>query len=177
MLCDECRKNPASVHISRIVNNQKIERHLCSVCAEKYGSGHFTFEPTFSINSLLAGLLNQELGYSPGTQPISTRERCDHCGCSFDDFRQSGRLGCSECYVVFAPKLESILRRIHGSSNHTGKVPVRSGGRVRNKEKINKMRSDLQKYIAREEFEKAAEIRDAIRELEQTEGDQDNQGN
>lgn len=174
MLCDECKKHPATVHISRIVNNQKLERHLCSACAEKYGGGHFTFEPTFSINSLLAGLLNQGLGYPQGTMPASTRERCENCGCSFEDFRQSGRLGCSECYATFATELEPILRRIHGSSNHTGKVPERSGGRALQKREIDKLRAELQKYIDREEFEKAAEIRDAIRNMEYLENKDSN---
>ena len=169
MLCDECRKNPATVHISRVVNNQKTEKHLCSLCAEKFSGVHFTFEPTFSINSLLAGLLNQEVDYMTVSGQVSTKERCENCGCSFDDFRQSGRLGCSECYAVFASRLEPILRRIHGSSNHTGKVPARSGGKAHIRKKIDKLRTDLQRYIEKEEFEKAAEVRDAIKEMETTE--------
>jgi protein arginine kinase activator len=166
MLCDECKKNAATVHISRVVNNEKQEWHLCPACAEKHGSFQFPLEPTFSINSLLAGLLNQEMDYTGGTVQIPARERCENCGCSFADFRQTGRLGCSECYAVFAPKLEPILRRIHGSSNHTGKVPARSGGRARHRREIDRLRAELQKLIDREEFEKAAEIRDAIREME-----------
>jgi len=172
MLCDECKKYYATVHIARTVNNQKVERHLCSICAEKFGGMYFTFEPTFTINSLLAGLLNQEVGYGPGAKVVSTRERCENCGFSYDDFRQTGRLGCSECYAVFAAQLEPILRRIHGSSNHTGKVPLRTGGKAKIRREIDRLRADLQKYIGREEFEKAAEIRDAIKEIELEENDQ-----
>ncbi len=176
MLCDECKKNPATVHITRIVNNQKVERHLCSVCAEKYGGMHFPFEPTFSINSLLSGLLNQGVDYGPGAESQSHKERCENCGCSFEDFKQTGRLGCSECYRVFAPNIEPILRRIHGSSNHSGKVPLRYEGQIHASRKIDTLRAKLAKLIEKEEFEEAAAVRDEIKELEKEDLDRNQKG-
>lgn len=37
MICDECHINPATVHVTRIVNGKKVIRHLCAQCAEKLG--------------------------------------------------------------------------------------------------------------------------------------------
>jgi len=36
------------------------------------------------------------------------------------DFRDSGRLGCDQCYVSFDTHLRDLLRRLHGSSQHVG---------------------------------------------------------
>jgi ATP-dependent Clp protease ATP-binding subunit ClpC len=37
MLCQKCKTRPASVHITKIVNNKKVERHLCGQCAADEG--------------------------------------------------------------------------------------------------------------------------------------------
>jgi len=37
MLCQKCKIRPVSVHITKIVNGKKVERHLCSQCAAEEG--------------------------------------------------------------------------------------------------------------------------------------------
>ncbi|HVN67833.1 MAG TPA: Clp protease N-terminal domain-containing protein, partial [Candidatus Sulfotelmatobacter sp.] len=37
MICEKCHIRPATVHITKIVNGKKIERHLCSICAAEEG--------------------------------------------------------------------------------------------------------------------------------------------
>lgn len=37
MLCDNCKKNEATVHMTRVVNGKKSERHLCNACAKQQG--------------------------------------------------------------------------------------------------------------------------------------------
>jgi ATP-dependent Clp protease ATP-binding subunit ClpC len=37
MICQKCKVNPASVHITKIVNGKKVERHLCGQCAAEEG--------------------------------------------------------------------------------------------------------------------------------------------
>lgn len=166
MLCEECKKRSATVHVTKIVNNQKTDKHLCSECAEHQGGSHFSFEPSFSINHLLAGLLKQEMGYGPVPDAVQTKKECRGCGCSFEEFRKTGRVGCSECYTAYADKMEPILRRIHGSSNHTGKVPLRSGEEARRRREVEKLKAELKRCIASEKFEEAASIRDKIKALE-----------
>src|ERR1051325_3908863 len=46
--------------------------------------------------------------------------RCPECGSTLRDFRDSGRLGCDQCYVSFDVHLRDLLRRLHGSSQHVG---------------------------------------------------------
>ncbi|MFA5113395.1 MAG: AAA family ATPase [Candidatus Margulisiibacteriota bacterium] len=37
MICQSCKINPATVHITKIINGKKVERHLCGQCAAAEG--------------------------------------------------------------------------------------------------------------------------------------------
>jgi len=115
------------------------------------------------IQSFLAGLLEQGaapvLQAAPGTQ-------CANCGLSYRDFSRAGRLGCSQCYERFGERLDPVLRRIHSSSQHTGKVPARSGSTIKLRRDLHELRELLLRAVRAEEFERAAALRDEIRELE-----------
>ncbi|QSQ08326.1 Protein-arginine kinase activator protein [Koleobacter methoxysyntrophicus] len=165
MLCEECGKRPASVHITKVVNGEKTERHLCEECARELEDFSFSFQPNFTIHNLLAGLLDSAKE-SPIGVNISQKIQCPFCGMTFNQFSQYGRFGCSQCYGSFHGRIEPILRRIHGSHVHTGKVPRRTGGKIRLKKEIDKLKRQLEQAVKKEEFEKAAELRDKIRELE-----------
>jgi protein arginine kinase activator len=168
MLCEECKKEPATVHLTKVINNQKYEKNLCQQCAKEDGESDFPFEPKYSINNLLAGLLNFEpsAGARPQKAPCGI-PMCENCHMSYAEFSRNGRLGCSVCYTYFMQPLEPLLRRVQGRTQHAGKVPNRTGGALMVKNKIQQLRQELQRYISREEFEKAAEVRDQIKELEQ----------
>ena len=171
MFCQECNKVPATVHLTKIVNDKKTETHLCQQCASEKGELEFAFEPKFPIHHFFAGLLDFDGFETPVGIPGKTKIQCNNCGLTYAQFSQIGRLGCSDCYESFGEKLNSLLRRIHGSTRHTGKVPQRSGSAIKVKKELEQLRKDMQKKIADEEFEEAARIRDKIRELEKdTEG-------
>jgi len=163
MLCQECRKRPANVHVTRITNGRRTELHLCQECARERGQPEFVVEPQFPIQSFLAGLLD------PGAPPfikLPAPATCAYCGLTYQEFARSGRLGCSSCYERFGERLDPVLRRIHGSSHHGGKVPTRSGGAVRLRRNLQELREALARAVQAEEFEKAAQLRDEIRNLE-----------
>jgi protein arginine kinase activator len=150
--------------MTRIMNNKKEQIHLCAQCARE--QGELNFEP-FSVQSLLAGLLGSGFVYpafeqkpKPESQPI-----CQNCGTSFADFTHTGRLGCAQCYETFREALNPLLRRIHGSVYHTGKVPRCLGRQVHTRRGLAELQEQLQRFIEREEYEQAAVIRDKIREL------------
>lgn len=163
MLCQECGEKPATVHLTRITNGKKTELHLCESCARE--KGELGFEPAFALQHLLAGLLNQDgAGAASKTEPVV---RCSRCGMTYADFVRKGRLGCSHCYVELGERMEPLLRRIHGSNTHTGKLPRRGGQRARLRREVVDLRGELSEAVSREAFEEAARLRDRIRELEQ----------
>jgi UvrB/uvrC motif. len=171
MLCDDCQKRPATLHFTKIVNGEKTEIHLCQVCAQE--KGHlFMFNPSsnLSINNLLAGLFQLNPNMQEKTQESYTSYdllQCQVCGMTFSQFLKIGRFGCEHCYETFADQLTPILKRLHGGNwKHSGKIPKRSGGALYIKKKIDQLKETLQTLIEREEFEKAAEVRDEIRMYE-----------
>lgn len=163
MVCDECRLREATVHLTQIINGKKTERHLCPQCARKH-EAEFFLEPQFSIHNLLAGLL--EGTWQP---PAGAAQdlRCSRCGLRYREFARTGLLGCSHCYDEFKQQLEPVLRRIQGQVRHRGKVPSRAGSHLRLGRQLDQLRAQLREAVAREEYERAARLRDEIRALEQ----------
>lgn len=161
MLCDICGKNQATVHLTEIVDDQMNELHLCEDCARQKSA---QMEQQFGLSDLLAGLT--DFGKTGKKESEVIDVKCPNCGLTYADFRKIGRLGCSECYVAFKKYLAPLLKRIHGSSQHIGKEPVKTGKAAKKKPDIQELRQSLQKAIGDEEFEEAARIRDQIKQLE-----------
>lgn len=162
MFCDECKEKPATVHLTQMFNGKTVETHLCEACATKKGA--MIFDGKFSIPNLLGSFLGHNLSIQG--LPSAPRVSCPNCGMDFNDITHTGKLGCAECYSAFEEALEPTLRRIHGNSQHIGKIPSRGGGKVLIKKKIEEMKGLLQEAVSKEQYEKAAEIRDSIKELE-----------
>ncbi len=165
MICQECGQETATVHITKSLNGRKSELHLCRRCAQAHDELDFSFEPQFSLHNFFGSLLGESLR---GSREALRRSKvqCPVCALTFAQFSQIGRLGCSECFRAFDEQLAPLLRRIHGSSRHTGKVPRRSQGAIRFARELERLREELRLAVQREEFEKAAELRDRIRALE-----------
>lgn len=171
MLCQYCNERPAKLHMTKIENNQKKELHLCEICAQEYDQSEFNFEQPFPLQNILPGLIQLDLGglkegKSKKESSAQPREKCQNCGLTYQEFARRGQFGCSDCYTQFDDQLRPILKRIHGSTGHSGKVPKRSGGTLRIKRRISELKEELQRCIHREEFERAAQIRDEIKALE-----------
>lgn len=165
MLCGRCHERQATVFFTKIVGGEKSAYHLCEVCAEEQGQLFVSSSNGFPFNQLLSGLLNLES--SPGyTAPSAAAAKCNVCGMSYAQFTKLGRFGCPHCYESFAARLEPLLRRIQSNSTHTGKIPARSGERVKLQKSLARLRRDLRQAVELEQFERAAEIRDEIRTLE-----------
>ena len=85
---------------------------------------------------------------------------------SYDEFKKVGKLGCENCYQVYGDKLMPILRRLHGNVQYNGKLPKKIYETVKVSKEIDILKAELENAIKSEEYEKAAEIRDKIRALE-----------
>jgi protein arginine kinase activator len=171
MQCDICQKNPATVHLTEIIDDQMNELHLCEECAHKKSAA---MEQQFGLSDLLAGLAGFE---KQKDEKEGLALKCPNCGMTFKDFKKIGRLGCGECYGAFRSFLGPLLKRIHGSNMHCGKAPgsriakltrrkaeaVKPAGKL---DEIQELRIKLQKAVETEAYEEAAKLRDQIRELE-----------
>ena len=162
--CQECGKRPATLHFTKIVNGDKTELHICEACAREKGELVPGTPGGFSIHNLLSGLLDfDQTGAGAAKSAVL---KCENCGMTHAQFSKIGRFGCSECYRYFADRLDPLFKRVHGNTVHMGKVPKRSGGKLRTKREIERLKREMQRKIEVEDFEAAARLRDQIRALE-----------
>ena len=164
MTCDLCSKNPATVHLTEVIQGQTRELHLCQSCAKKKG---IDAVQDFGLTGLLAGLTNFGLKPPAKSSVAGKQPPCSKCGMTYEDFRKSGRLGCAACYDTFRRYLVPLLRRIHGSTQHLGKQPVTpAAGRkaaAASHETLTQLKERLKTAVAKESYEEAAILRDKIR--------------
>ena len=168
MLCDECGKNKATVHLTEIINDQISKLNLCEVCAKERGQD---VEQHFGVADLLAALSDTNKGTTlPGGAPVP-KIKCFSCGLTYEDFRKIGRLGCGDCYDAFKVSLAPLLKRIHGSTQHICKSPnpvalkeFKANSKIQ--EELEVTKANLQVAVKNEEFEEAASLRDKIKFLE-----------
>lgn len=157
MLCRNCGRNDATIHLKRIINGEATEINLCSVCGKALGiTDGF---PVFLPVSGFSGSLFSERGY------VQTGVVCEKCGFTFDDIVRTGMPGCPECYRVFGDKLASAVRKIHGRSKYCGKIPGGADEETRREHKINLLKAELNAAIDEQNFERAALLRDEIRRI------------
>lgn len=164
MLCQECNKRQATVHLTQIVNNKKSELHICEKCAAKH-SNFMNITP-FSINDLLASFMDFNFN---DAQPSLVKQnvlKCGSCGMEYSRFKKIGRVGCKDCYKYFINELRPILGKFQGKPEHTGKVPKKAGIGMSLSKKIQELKTELKKAVDEEAYEQAAVIRDKIKEYE-----------
>lgn len=92
---------------------------------------------------------------------------CAKCGYTWKEFIATGFLGCVECYQHFNDLLSQLIAKNQGQVRHQGKCPARGSGPIRIRRQIVTLRNELEKSVHEENFEKAANIRDQIKALEQ----------
>ncbi len=157
--CDKCDK-PATIHLTEIVGGEKLEKHLCEDCAEAEG---ITIKANIPISQLLEDFVLQTVGESEPGRELT----CEVCGLTFSEFRQKGLLGCPNDYDAFEAELLPTLTRLQGgATQHVGKVPRRAGITQQKQTMILRLRAQLKQAITAEEYERAAKLRDQIKQAQ-----------
>lgn len=163
MKCQYCDAT-ATVHLTTLENNKKKEMHLCQECAEEHEvlQGQ---EQQLNLPTIVQTLLGQHVDAE--TDALA-RQTCPHCGIRYMELRSEGRLGCPHDYEVFQTGLQRMLKRIHRSVTHKGKVPVHHQHSLAQQRQLTELREQLTEAIQREAYEEAALIRDLLREKDTT---------
>ncbi len=161
-VCDNCGAHDAVVHLTQIVNNEMSTYHLCEQCAAQKGLESAQEPVNFPLTDFLA-----QMGDEGPEQSPHVDMQCSFCGLTFGDFRETGRLGCPHCYETFSAHLRRLLRRIHGGTQHVGKVYLPPDPTESDMERrLQGLRRKLHRAVEAEDFERAAELRDQIRSME-----------
>lgn len=164
MICQFCGKAPATVHFTEIKDQQMKEIHVCERCAEEQGMHTPVQQHKFDIADMVAHMVDS---MTESEDERIGHVECPRCGMPFSALKETGRLGCSDCYTAFRIPLRRTLRQIHGDTHHRGKVPTRTGAAAAAPlKRIQQLHDQLRRAVEREEFESAAQLRDEIRRLE-----------
>lgn len=165
MMCDECGVRPANIHLTTFVDGEKRERNLCATCMTKYRKQLPNIDFS-NLAGLLGGFLEKALsGGKEDKNDEATGAICPVCHTTYAEFKKTGMLGCAECYKAFREPLEELLKRMHGNTQHNGRVPGGVDSKVSMRLTLDKLKQQLVKAIAAEEYESAANLRDQIRAL------------
>lgn len=161
MKCEDCGEREAQIHLTQIVDNSVSTVHLCDQCAVAKGvqTGFGTSSP---LNDFVASI-GQSIA---PLVPAGEDAECAGCHSTLGKFRESGKLGCPQCYDTFAAHLKDLLRRLHGSSQHAGKYYFGLDSDADIPRRAAELRKQLERAIASENFELAAELRDQLQVLE-----------
>lgn len=169
MLCDECKRSNAAVHLVSIINGEKKERHLCPECAKKLGTDSFM---TFSWGDVFP------TAFAFKTPAASAR--CPVCGTTLNDITRTGLLGCPACYTNLRSEIMPIIGRVQNRSRHSGRVPVgyeapkldkpleaapENPPETPDDSPEAKLRAELAEAVSAEEYERAAVLRDQLKSL------------
>ena len=149
--CQICGKR-ASMFLTQIVNGQVSELALCEACARDKGlfdPQSLTFAEKFfpeefknRVDKLVRELTMGESSPAP-VRGLDMLTSCPVCGFSVEDYRKTGRLGCSDCYAVFARELDPSAE----ISATDADEPVAMH--------IARLQKELQLAISREDYERA----------------------
>jgi protein arginine kinase activator len=183
MLCQNCLKNPATVHVTDLGSSAAKdgepvqERHLCEICAQALDLPHVsapkkTVADIWKLLQLSAQATRKKGGPA-----------CPHCGLTLEEFRRKGRLGCAKDYEVFGPHIAELLERVHGARVHVGRLPANlaevqpklaevaealkeAANQTERESRLVELRAKLAAAIREEAYERAAKLRDELRSLE-----------
>lgn len=171
--CQLCASLQATVHLTELAaDGGRSELHLCRACITRLG---ISLDDPPPVKQVLAQTL--EASDSSGEDsttvavpaPAPGQTACPLCGLEFTAYMQSNLFGCIECYQTFAPQVSELIKRYHGQLDHVGRVPVDGLSPAlvaRRAAERAALQAALGEAVAREQFERAAELRDQLRVLE-----------
>jgi len=168
--CQICNARPASSHLLEVAEDGGcLELHICVHCIAQLGLDLHRAPP--SVAAVLAGEHEAEAGEDGDHDETLAAgltgpgPSCPACGLDWHGFRAQNRFGCQADYDAFGERLAKLLKEIHGSDRHVGRLPGEDPGTREIAAERRLLERRLNEAIAREDFESAAELRDRLGEL------------
>ena len=187
MLCENCKENEANVKYTQVINGVKKQMNLCEKCARELGITDMSFDmPNIDFSNFVGSMFDDTISeFIPSLIKPETL-LCDKCKSSYEDFIETGKFGCDECYETFENQIDNLLKNIHGVNKHIGrgskmlktgeknitnkkedKEKIKEENKEGKENKLEELKERLKKEIKEERYEDAAKTRDQIKKLEE----------
>jgi protein arginine kinase activator len=181
MLCENCGKREVEVLIKQVADKEVNHLNLCRVCAEEMG-----FMSPLIPSITISFSIGEDIPKQKKVKRVQPRKKeqfhdslaCPSCGMKFSAFREEGLLGCPSCYEAFRFPLGAYFQKTQGVESHWGGTSETFSGigivtdemiretldtRKRGlDEDIAKLKLEMDEAISREDYERAAELRDML---------------
>ncbi len=182
MLCERCNKVESSILYHEAAPDRSRTLWLCRPCADilsaegeladvsaampPYDSPLLTSDdppplPPSAVASVVTAV--KEAGGAQDTPPQTV---CPLCGLRDTELRETGIVGCALCYRTFRGILSGVLRTLHGSEEHRGRMSADYRAKRERQVKLGNLRESIKEAILAERFEEAAALRDEVRRVE-----------
>ena len=187
MLCKHCGKREVEVMVKQVVDNEVQDIDLCRVCAEELGFLSREL-PSITISFSMREVDLPQRKKIARRQSLRDEEKndrilCPNCGMAYKEFRNSGLLGCPECYQAFRFPLGARLQKLQGAeSRWNGTTKMFSDiavldtegttdernlklSREQREANIRRLNDEIKDAVQREEYERAAGLRDLLKAI------------
>ncbi len=169
MQCQNCKQHSATIHLTEITDGVRSELHLCESCAVEEG---IAVKHPIPLNELLSSLLASQPEDSELFSDSGESQSCPNCGFTLEKFRKEAVLGCPHDYDVFEKALMPLISKAHdGRTQHCGKFPSHMPSDIQAQRQLLDLGQKLEKAVKEENYEQAAQLRDQIKKLEESNKD------
>jgi protein arginine kinase activator len=172
MLCERCKKEEATIHLTEIIQDTRSDVNLCEACAREIGLNSKLSKFSLSLPDIFSFIEMDEFA----NQKIEASPVCGVCGTTFETYARHGKLGCPDCYTYLSSVMGGIIKGYHGDKKHIGKAPRAAAlpelaeasaphpeRSQRSACDVDELHEKLQDAVACERYEEAALLRDKIR--------------
>ena len=190
VLCEDCGQQSAVCTVAVMMGEKVMHRKLCQACMAKASMAIAAGNLGQVLGSLMAAARNaaQNRGGdapeaanapsapAPAVKPDVAQlllpaipgeaESCPQCGLTYEVFRKQRRPACAACCTAFRQSVRRLLSENSKSLQHVGRRPVAGEDAQRQRARLEKLQRQLEEAVAREDYEQAAILRDALRNEE-----------
>ena len=176
MTCERCGQRPGTVRYTEVTDGQAHKQFVCAECAQELGfeAPSELVEPAGSPGvtppAKIFGVVSIEATLSADVEPAEDEDTrvCPECGLTASAFRAQSLFGCSRCYEAFDEGLDHLFKRLHGAVMHRGRLP--RGHAVAKEVEPAALRRELDEAIRKQDYQRAAWLRDRLRERDRGAG-------
>jgi len=90
---------------------------------------------------------------------------CPRCKTRESDVKETGVLGCANCFKVFRDTISRAAYRIHGRLEHLGKVPQKTVSKAEKEREIAELQKLMRECAEREDYDQANAYKRKIESL------------
>lgn len=177
-LCDICGEQDAVIFVKIVTSESVEEKGLCATCAARYLENKEEIKELSFVDEKLLNVIEEMkdllAGIVANISAISvimnnTKEdnqlKCTNCGMTFNDFKETGRLGCPYCYGAFHNYIKEFVFELERSGSHRGKMPEKFARLYVLKREIQYLNSQLKRMVDTENYEAAEKVKIKLEKL------------